>query len=174
MEIHIRKAAPADIERIMAVLEQARAFLKQQGFPQWQNGTGPNEAKVREDIRRQAGYVLACDGVVRAYAALLPCPEESYDGIYDGAWDTRYGAYAVIHRVAADGSIRGHGLSKRLICALLDAAAELGHHDIRIDTYPLNKIMESVILGTGFTYRGMIKLPFPNGERKAYQLLLNP
>ena len=52
-------------------------------------------------------------------------------------------------------------------------ARERNFTDIRIDTHAVNAIMQHVITKLGFTYQGMIMLPIANGERKAYQLILD-
>lgn len=88
-----------------------------------------------------------------------------------GDWQG-FGPYLSLHRVAISGSHRGQGLAGKLLQAAVKEGSLLGYHDFRIDTYPLNERMEKTIFAAGFTYRGMIEFPIPNGTRKAYQLLV--
>jgi RimJ/RimL family protein N-acetyltransferase len=53
---------------------------------------------------------------------------------------------------------------------LIETAEGIGYRDIRIDTHPLNEIMQKVILRAGFIYRGMVEFAIPDGKRRAYQL----
>lgn len=170
---YIRKADIDDLNKIVIIHNNAKRFLKIQGLPQWQDGYGPNQLIVEKDIKRHEGYVFIANNEVCGYAALMSGIDDSYTMISKGQWDTKYSSYISIHRIALDGSIRGKGMSNLFLCELIIAAKNIGYHDIRIDTHPMNEIMEKVILHTGFIYKGMINLPIPNGERKAYQLLLD-
>ena len=106
------------------------------------------------------------------YSALVEGVDESYTNITQGQWDSTCERYLSIHRVAVSSSVRGMGLARQMMEHLIAAARRLGYRDIRIDTYHRNQIMERVILGAGFLWRGMVLLPIPNGERKAFQLVL--
>lgn len=171
MEFYIRKAESADAAIIMDILEQAREYLRQQGSPQWQGGQGPSEANLARDIRREEGYVLLRQGTVCGYAAIAAEAEAGYETL-DGQWLPGYDCYAAIHRVAISPAFRGKGLAKQFLRDLVIIARVLGHQDIRIDTHPMNAIMQKAVLHAGFAYRGMVQLPIPNGERMAYQQLL--
>ena len=168
----MRLAGQEDIDRVERVLESGRMYLKERGLPQWQNGYGPNREMVEEDVQKQEGYVLTADGAVCGYAALV-AGEDEYYARMDGSWDESRSAYVTIHRVAIDKAQRGRGLSKIFMNSLIQASKALGYYDIRIDTYPGNNIMIALIEKSGFIYRGMIQLPFPDGERRAYQLIVD-
>lgn len=170
---YMRKATTADIGKIVAIVNQARSYLKEQGLPQWQNGYGPSQLTIEQNVHKQEGYILISNGVVSGYAALVEGIDDYYTKIFDGQWDLEYNKYISIHSVAIDTSIRGRGLSKQLLHDLVIIARSLDYHDIRIDTHPLNIIMERAINHIGFSYKGMINFPIPDGERKAYQLLID-
>ena len=169
----IRRAVDADLASILAIIRQAREYLAAQGLPQWQGGHGPDRAAVERDLADGEGYVLVTEGAICGYAALTSAPDENYAGITEGQWAEGEDRYASIHRVAIAPTLRGKGLSKQFLHDLVTAAGVLGYRDIRIDTHPQNQIMEKVIFHTGFAYKGMIRLPIPHGERRAYQLLLD-
>jgi len=172
MEHQIRIAASGDLENIVAIIESGRAYLKTQGLPQWQNGYGPNREEAAADIERGRGYVLAIAGKAVGYASLIPGPEGS-PALSEGVWAGGEEHYTTIHRVALETSVRGSGLSRAFLEGLIQAARTLGYSDIRIDTHPENVIMQKAIDKTGFTYAGIMQLPIPEGERWAYQLLVD-
>ncbi|SES25719.1 L-amino acid N-acyltransferase YncA [Gracilibacillus ureilyticus] len=172
MTIYTRKARSTDMDAIMKILEEGIAYLRDQGLPQWQNGQGPNGETVQADIINGYAYVLVDDQNVVGYGVLVPGPDHAYENINQGSWQYSSKNYVAIHRIAVDRNVRGKGLAKILIHDLIVLARNLEYLDIRIDTYPENVIMEKVIFSAGFCYRGMIHFGFADGERKAYQLVL--
>ena len=171
MEHSFRPARPDDLEQILNVIESGRLYLKAQGLAQWQDGNGPARTDIVSDIQSGYAYVLTLGGAVLGYACLIPGPDGSPEPS-EGGWDPRYDQYAAIHRVAIGEGGRGRGLSGRLLQEMLAAGWAQGYRDIRIDTHPGNVIMQRVISGVGFTHIGTLELPIPEGERLAYQILL--
>ncbi len=78
--MEIRLAHPNEIEAIVNVLEEARAFLASSGIHQWQ-GEYPNKDNIFDDILSGRGYVGLVDGKVAAYAAVNRGHEEEYESI---------------------------------------------------------------------------------------------
>ena len=72
--------------------------------------------------------------------------------------------------MAIDADFRGKGFAQPFLRGLIETAEGMGYRDIRIDTHPLNAIMQKVILRAGFVYRGMVEFDMPDGKRRAYQL----
>jgi len=168
--INIRKAETNDIEKILTVLESGRIFLQSQGLSQWQDGYGPSQF-VEEDIATNRGYVLILqEDIICGYAALVEGIDECYTNIKDGCWDNPHEKYISIHGVAIDADFRGKGFADLFMRGLIEIAESIGYRDIRIDTHPLNEIMQKVILRAGFVYRGMVEFAIPDGKRRAYQL----
>ena len=102
----IRKTLETDIPAVMAIYDAARAFMRAHGnATQWPEGT-PSAEQLAADIAAGGSYVCEVDGRVVATFAFLPGPDECYDVIEDGQWrsDT---PYAVLHRVASDGTVHG-------------------------------------------------------------------
>ena len=172
MESYVRQARPADLEKIAEIFDSGRIFLKNQGLPQWQDGHGPTGPLAEADMERGHGYVLVYQGEVAGYTALVPAPDGS-PPLTEGQWIEGYGQHVVIHRVALAGSLRGRGLSRQFLRDMVLTARIWGYRDIRIDTHPGNQIMRKIIEQTGFSYRGLMHLPIPNGERLAYQMILD-
>lgn len=166
-----------DLKAVLEIIDRAVAFLAEQGSPQWQNGQNPSYEQLLADIQGGHGYVLTFDDKLVGYASLIPGPDAVYTAISEGAWlklpaEVAEQNFLAIHRVAISNEVRGQGLAQTFMADLLTAAKNLGYHDVRIDTYPRNLIMQKVIKRAGFTYQGMIYFNFADGERYAYQQLL--
>ncbi len=59
--MEIRLAHPNEMEAIVNILEDARAFLATSGINQWQ-GEYPNKENIFDDILSGRGYVGIVDG----------------------------------------------------------------------------------------------------------------
>jgi len=172
MESYIRHARPADLEEILRITESGRQYLQDQGLSQWQDGFGPNRDSVETAIQTGQGYVLLFQDHLAGYGSLIPGPDGS-PPLTEGQWAGAYDTYAAIHQVAISPAHRGRGLAARFMGDMVTAASALGYQDIRIDTHRGNLIMQKTILRAGFTYRGVMHLPIPDGERLAYQIILD-
>jgi GNAT superfamily N-acetyltransferase len=174
MNCSLRKADGNDYQAILGIIGEGRAYLQAQGLPQWQGGYGPQPQDIERDITRGEGYVLLSGSEICGYAALCGGVDEYYGGLYGGAWNNSNPEYITIHRVAVGKNFRGRGLSHTLLDESVAVCKSLGVYDIRVDTHSGNAIMQKAIEHAGFAYRGMINLPIPHGERKAFQLTINP
>lgn len=168
--IYVRQGTQADIPAIMGIIDDARAFLHAQGINQWQ-GTYPDQPAVAADIQKGTNRLLIVDGVVAGNASLLEGPDPFYGKIDGAGWQGAQ-SYMMIHRFAVAAKVRGQHLSKLFMSNLISEAYARGFRDLRIDTHAQNQIMQHVILGNGFTFRGIVYLDEPVPERNAYQLLL--
>ena len=162
----IRPAAASDLPALRPVFEAAKGIMRADGnLDQWSAPGFPPEDLLLRDIDRGGGFVISsgAEGAVeislRAYFALLPSPEPTYDRI-DGAWLTDE-PYGVIHRIAS--YPEDHGI----FAAIIDfAAAHYAH--LRIDTHRDNRIMQHLLSRHGFTCCGIIWLT-DGTERLAYE-----
>lgn len=164
-----RPSTLADIPAIGIIINEAKQYLKEQGSPQWQDGHEPHEGVIREDIQKKASYVLTLEDEVVGTIALVAENDPVYEAI-EGKWQGE-GPYVSLHHVAVSQKHRGIGLGKNLLTLAIKQSQALGYEDIRIDTYPANQPMLSLIEKCGFTYCGMVYFPFEHGERKAFQLI---
>lgn len=170
---HIRKAVVQDIDAIMWVVEDGILSLKRQGLPQWQNGFGPSREKILEDIQREEGYIFIAEKKIAGYASLVSGIDPVYTAIEEGFWETKMPEkYLSVHRFCVSSSYTGKKIGQTFLQELSLEAKALGYSDVRIDTYPKNMGMQKVILNCGFSERGMVYFPIPEGQRKAYQKLL--
>lgn len=169
---YLRRAVPVDLPAIIAIITDAKAYLKAQGIDQWQDGY-PAAADLTQDIDDGITYVLSVDDQVVGTAALHQGIDVDYLSIEDGRWVNGTEArYAAIHRIAVSSQFRGQHLSRKLMSGLLTIASSLGYRDIRIDTHPDNLGMQHVITSNGFTHRGTVYMHASHAKRLAYQLLI--
>ncbi len=159
----IRKTKVEDLERVMDIYEQARAFMKETGNPnQWGPTNWPPRALIEQDIAQGKSYVCEVDGSVEAvffcdYGSNI---EPTYEAI-DGTWmgdDT----YAVIHRIASSHRLKGIGP----FC-IQEVLKQYGH--VRIDTHGDNRVMQRVLEKLGFVRCGIIHVVEDNDPRFAYE-----
>ncbi len=169
--MELRKAKVADLPAIMTIISDAITILNEQGSLQWQNGFGPSQMTIEEDIRCEKSYVLVDEKKILGTAALIAGVDPVYTAIEQGHWQ-KTEPYLSIHRVAVTKEKQGRGLATIFLQGLIATSKNLGIHDIRIDTHERNIGMQKAISKAGFSYRGIVTFPIPDGKRKAYQLLL--
>ena len=170
-----RRMTEADLDRVSAITEQAKAQLRALGTDQWQYGY-PNRGVWENDVRLGRSFVLAEDGETAGAFMLLEEPEPSYARI-DGAWRTPGGArYISVHRVCVADGMKGRGLAGRIFAFALRAAAEKGFASVRVDTHPGNRPMQRALEKAGFVRCGTIRLagggPEEGHLRIAYERVL--
>ena len=146
--IHIRLAEYSDIPIILSIFDKARRFMRENGnLTQWAGGY-PARADVEADIDRGVSYVVLSDGKICGTFALIPGDDPTYRIIENGAWRKK-APYAVIHRIASDGTVHG------LAAAVFAFASERFDY-IRIDTHEDNHPMQHAAERFGFQRCGII------------------
>ncbi|NLT58936.1 MAG: GNAT family N-acetyltransferase [Clostridiales bacterium] len=172
--MHIRQTTSIDIEAVNDIYRYAKANFKAQGIDQWQ-GKYPDAEVIAEDVAQGVGYVLEDGGRVIGAVAITQLPEESYRGIYDGAWLTEGERYVTVHRIAIAGARKGAGLSKLLMQEADRLARQVGCPSVRADTHPDNRVMQRLMEGLGYRRCGMIRLTRGDeaaGLRMCYEKIL--
>lgn len=165
--MQLRQALPAEADTIWGILQEAIAQRKRDGSQQWQNGY-PNLQTVRDDIARDEGYVLACEGNIVAYAAVIARPEPAYAAL-EGAWLTN-GAYLVVHRVARARSHVGTGIAAALLQQLEAHCQARGIPSIRLDTNFDNVAMLKTLERLGYHYCGEVQ--YHGSPRRAFEKVI--
>jgi RimJ/RimL family protein N-acetyltransferase len=167
----LRRAEYSDVDAVMEIINSAKTLLREDGIPQWQNGT-PNRETIISDIDRGWSYVLDLGGTVVASAALMEGPDPNYAVIYDGEWQQGSDIpYAAIHRTCVSSRHHGLHLGARLLSSLVQRGRELGVRQFRIDTHDLNVRMQHLIAQAGFVYAGIVRMDNdPEDLRRVYQL----
>lgn len=162
-----RKARPEDLPGILAVVDQARAFMATLGIDQWQDGY-PSGEILSEDIRVGRAYVHAEDGRIASICVMTAEHEPAYDAI-DGAWHVGEPCLT-LHRMAVDDAHRHTGLAADLLKNALRIAREQGLCGLRADTHRGNAAMRRFLEKNGFENCGLVSYPVESGDplRVAY------
>ncbi|MGT2757234.1 GNAT family N-acetyltransferase [Streptococcus ovuberis] len=162
--MEIRLAHPNEVKAIMAVIEDARAFLKASGSDQWQGADGyPTEIDIIDDILLGQGWVALVEQEIVAYAAVITGREEAYEQIYDGKWKHNHPRYTVFHRIAVSAKASGQKVAQTFMQGLIEGTKG---QDFRCDTHEKNLIMQHILEKLGYVYCGKVPI---DGERLAYQ-----
>lgn len=169
MEFRLTKAEEAG--QAFALIQQAQAYFRAQGIPQWQNGY-PTLESVRADIACGGSYVLLQDGAVVGTAALLFADEPAYAHICRGRWRMEP-PYAVIHRIAVADTCKGRGLAARMLRGMEAVCAQRQVRGLRADTHRDNASMRRFLSRSGFLECGVVYLA-DGGARVAYEKPLTP
>lgn len=165
-----RKTRVEDIPEIMVMIDQAKAYMKENGINQWQNGY-PNAQSIQNDIDHDYSYVMEADGKVVGTMAVIFDGEPTYDKIYEGAWKTTEEPYAAVHRVAVDAQCKGKGIAGAMIDEVVKICRGRGVRSIKNDTHRDNKSMQRMQAKAGFEYCGIIYLE-DGAERIAFEKLI--
>ena len=159
--MEIRQATLEDTERLMEIFDIARGFMRTTGNPnQWINGY-PQQELIEKEIKE--GHCFVCVDTMQKVVAtfcFIVGDDPTYAVIEDGEWPSNV-PYAVIHRLASDGSHRGIAAECIQWCAQQINC-------LRADTHADNKVMQHLLEKNGFIRCGIIYVA--NGTpRIAYQ-----
>ncbi len=156
----IRLANNNDIDKIIEIYHQAKAFMDNNGnSTQWVNNY-PQKELLYDDIKNKNLYVYIDEDDIFAVFCYFVGEEPTYKKIYDGNW-LNENEYGVIHRIAVN--LYGKGIASKCIQWCFEQCKNL-----RIDTHPNNIPMQKTILKNGFTHCGTIKKE-DGSIRLAYQ-----
>lgn len=176
----IRKAQSADIDRCAAILDDAKAYLREQDLSQWQWGY-PNRLNIENDVANGELYV-ACDdeGSIMGSAMITLRGEANYGHPLRGCWlttspDDEGATYACIHRIVCAPECRGRGVATQLMAECERQARAAGKRSCRVETHNHNAGMRHVAEKLGYVHCCDIASQHDqiNG-RVAYEKLLDP
>ena len=162
----LRNTQAGEEQIAMEIIDQAKAYLKEQGIDQWQTGY-PNMEAILGDIEKHRGYFFMEDDVIFGYACIDYEGEPAYKEL-KGSWLSDMDApYVVVHRMAFAKEKRSKGLADVAFRLVAEQAKAKGIENFRVDTDEANKIMQHVLKKNGFTYCGVIW--FDNSEKIAFE-----
>ena len=166
-----RYAEKGDLDRIVALIVRARAYIASQGIDQWQDGY-PEPEIIMGDMESRIGLVFESDGQICAYMALMDTAEPVYDEL-DGRWLSN-GPYATIHRMAIDDGFRGKGVSSAMLALAEEYAQQRRLVSVRADTHTGNRAMRGLLGKSGYVYCGEVRYDVTAGDpiRVAYEKII--
>lgn len=157
--MQIRLTERGDLEEVLALYENARRFMAQNGNAgQWAGGY-PQRALIEQDIALGRSYVCEEAGRILATFVLALGDDPTYR-VIEGAWKNDR-PYGTLHRVASSGERRGMTDS-----IIQWAFAKTGN--LRGDTHAQNIPMQRAFERNGFEHCGTIWVE-DGSPRIAYQ-----
>ena len=164
INMEIRHSTEDDFQQIMKIYEYARHFMAEHGNSnQWGPTNWPPEELIHSDIAAGNSYVCTYeDKIVGTFFFNQGKDiEPTYDNIENGEW-LDDSPYAVIHRLAGDGSVKGIGS----FC-IKWALSQCPH--LRADTHGDNIVMQNLLRKNGLTHCGTIYVEEDPYPRLAYE-----
>lgn len=158
--MNIRLATPQDLNTVLENIKEAKKLMRNSGNTKQWGDNYPAVEKIINDIELGNCFICEVDESVVASFSFIKGIDSTYENIYHGQW-INDAPYAVIHRIASNGKVKGVG-EKIIRWALTQ------YPSIRIDTHEDNKVMQYLILKLGFKYCGII-ITDDGTERLAYQ-----
>ena len=149
--MEIRRATMEDLDTILELFEQAKAFMRKNGnMTQW-TGNYPGRELIATDIQTGRSYIAEEGGGIGAlfFFDRGEDVEPTYDEI-DGAWLTGH-SYGVMHRVVSTGKYPG------MVRVCSDWCLQQCP-SLRIDTHEDNKPMQDALKRCGFQYCGIVTI----------------
>ncbi len=167
MPLKFKLAQAWDLEDIWIIVQEAILRRKKEGSKQWQDGY-PNPDVLRNDIRKQVGYMVQEDSQTIGYFTIMINDEPGYKNIV-GNWLTE-GDFLVIHRMAISDNHLGKGYAKMIFRFVEAKALQKQIFSIKVDTNFDNYAMLHLLHTLGYTYCGEVH--FRGCPRKAFEKML--
>ena len=147
-ETRIRLSRPDELQEIMEIYADARAFMAANGnAEQWSDGY-PQKEVLQEDLNQERLYVYEEDGEIGAAFVFFIGEEREYETSVSGAW-TSPKPYGVLHRIAV--VKYGKGIASKCLQWCYEQC-----HCMRGDTGQKNRSMQRLFEKNGFTQCAMI------------------
>ncbi len=167
--MNVQYASIQDINHIIDIIDQSKAYFKESHINQWQDGY-PNRDTFNEDILNNKCFVLKDNDLILGTMYFAIEEDPTYKDI-EGSWLTN-AKYAVIHRIAVLQKEKGRGYAQYLLDYAIKTCIDNNIESIRIDTHIDNKSMQSFLKRHGFTLCGTVTLP-SGDSRIAFELLVH-
>lgn len=178
--VNFRKSTYNDVDKILEIIEKAKAEFKKSRLDQWQNGY-PNRQVIENDVKLGISYVLEnfeknnveSKSKIIGTIVLSPEKEMSYSKI-EGKWITD-DDYMVIHRLAVDTDVKNKGIATKILEFSEKVCLEKKILSLKTDTHEDNEPMKKLLEKNGFCYCGVIYLdkePDVGEKRIAYEKII--
>ena len=163
-------ATKDNLAKILDIIKDAQALLKENGINQWQNGY-PNAADILDDINLKNGYIIINEQEIIGYCVIDYRGDSNYDIIYEGQFHNQH-PYATIHRFTIKREFQGRGLALKFFKLIDQFVINNGFDTIRIDTHKDNQRMLKLVSKAGYQYCGIVKLNRTHDRRLAFDKIL--
>lgn len=169
--MNIRLSTSNDIPNIIAIINDAKAYLASQKIEQWQNGY-PNAEQIENDIKNSENYVVVNDENTIMATSMFTTNKEPTYKVIDGNWLVDESkVYGVIHRMAIKKTFRKFGLATFMFHEFHLQLLEKKIQSLKIDTHEENIGMQSLIKKLGYQYCGIIYTKY-GAKRLAFEKVI--
>lgn len=171
--MEIRRVQIEELEKVMEVINDAKAFLKLQS-KQWQQGY-PNHESMSKDILLHNLFGVYENEELTCVAALIIGIEKTYVNMVEGRWEVETSPLdLVIHRIAISNKYRGKGYAFAMMNFAYKYAKENGCKSIKVDTHRVNSPMKNLLIKCGYKEQGVIDLNHGEEDqlRLAFELVI--
>lgn len=158
--IHIRKAAEADLDQIEKLYEDVCDYLEGHiNYPGWKKGVYPARRDAEKGLMEHTLYVAQMEGKIAGTIILNHKPEEGYK---KGEWLTEddYRFIYVVNTFAVHPDFLNCGVGMELLKFAEQVAREEGCVSIRLDVVKGNIPAERLYQKCGYQLTGTVSLGY--------------
>lgn len=166
----IRIATKSDIDRILEIYAEARAYMKLQGNPEQWGDEYPPKSLIENDIENGKCFVCEDEEEIGAVFYFAIERDKTYDVIKDGQWRNDR-SYGVVHRIAVGETMHNRGVAGICIDYAVNECKKAGVYDLRMDTHKDNLPMQHFLEKHDFRKCGKIYVE-DGSERIAYHKVI--
>lgn len=168
--IHIRKAAEADLDYIERLYEDICDHLERNiNYPGWKKGIYPARGDAEKGLMENALYVAQVEERIAGAIILKHEPENGYQ---NGEWLTEddYRYIYVIYTLAVHPDFLKCGVGTELLELAEQAARKEGCVSIRLDVVKGNIPAEQLYQKCGYRFAGTVSLGYEEYGLNWFQL----
>ena len=161
--MRITRATPNDLDTLVALRDQAAAWLASKGINQWQEPWPTEDLMVEGMLRSiEAGETFIVWDDDHTPAATITINHWAKPELWTEQERAEPALYA--HKVTVDRAYGGQGLGAELLDWAGTRAADEGADWLRVDVWTTNERLQHYYLKQGFTYIRTVVLPHnPSG-----------
>lgn len=167
----MRIATTKDLKDINRLTNIAKSIMEKDNNPQWDERY-PKEEDFLNDIHQKNLYLYEFENKVAGYICINQSQADWYGQF---SWPANIEKSYVIHRMAADPSVRG--VAQKMMTFAIDLARKGESSIMLTDTFSLNSRAQKLFKSFGFQFIGEYEtdeFPFDkNAPFYAYYKLLN-
>ena len=151
-KIKFRVARPDQVNDVLGVLDEAAAWLEEQGITQWPARF--EQSWIEDAIHQGETWLVEADGTIGATVTV---------DWSDPAWSDVGGSAAYLHRMAVRRQERGLGAV--ILAWAAEIARQHGRDALRLDCVASNDRLRAYYETAGFDYRGDVAVGGAPGQR---------
>jgi GNAT superfamily N-acetyltransferase len=152
--ISIRAASDKDVDRVMQLVADCIADMRQAGIEQWDD-VYPDRATVGQDARDGTMYLASIDSTPVGTVVVNDFQDVEYAAV---PWTIGAARVAVVHRLMIDPRYQRRGIARELMRFAEARADELGYGAVRLDAFSENPRALRLYRDLGYHDAGYVTL----------------